>query len=178
MRADALVTGVAVPLSVKPQGPAEPAVFQVTVLPEATPSPVPRMAMPMQVAPYVTVARSVPTGVTVYWVLLHTPDTAVLPVPVGDEAQVPLRAVMAELVAEADVVGDVGDAIGELLHADARTEANARRPRALRRIRPEYIPETRSSPMSVGIGARRPSLRQHAAWGATRCRKGLNRPSS
>jgi len=142
-----------VPLSVKPQGPAEPAVFQATVLPEATPSPVPRMAMPMQVAPYVTVARSVPTGVTVYWVLLHTPDTAVLPVPVGDEAQVPLRAVMAELVAEADVVGDVGDAIGELLHADARTEANARVPRARRRISVEVTWATWSMQISLGTGA-------------------------
>jgi len=41
---------------------------------------------------------------------------------------------MAELVVEADVDGDVGDAIGELLHADARTEASARVPRARRRM--------------------------------------------
>lgn len=46
-----MFTGVAVPFRVKPHGPAEPAVFQVTVFPEATPSPVPRMAMPMHVAP-------------------------------------------------------------------------------------------------------------------------------
>ena len=51
MRADEPFTGVAVPRSVKPHGPAEPAVFQVIVFPEATPSPVPRMEVPMQVAP-------------------------------------------------------------------------------------------------------------------------------
>ena len=86
--------------------------------------------------------------------MLHTPDTAAAPVLEGDEAQVPLRAVMAELVVEADVDGDVGDAIGELLHADARTEANARVPRARRRISVELTWATWSLQISQGTGAR------------------------
>lgn len=51
----------------------------------------------------------------------------------ADEAQVPLRAAIVEVV-EADVDGDVGDAIGELLHADAMTETNARVPKHSERI--------------------------------------------
>jgi len=95
----------------------------------------------------------VPTGVTVYCTLLHADDADAADVPDdAEEAHVPLRAAMVEEVA-ADVDGDVGDAIGELLHADARTEANARVPRARRRISVEVTWATWSMQISLGTGA-------------------------